>query len=66
MNLFLLGTGSGQGLRSTVQSVSVVTTELGIDTLQRRVLVRLRLLDAVLVGLLGLVVGGMVLRLRHC
>lgn len=49
-----------------MQSVSVVTTELGIDTLQRRVLVRLGLLDAVLVGLLGLVVGGMVLRLRHC
>ena len=63
--LLLFGSGSGQGLGSTVQSVSVVSSELGVDTLKRRVLVGSGLLDPVSVGLSGLVVGGVVLRLSH-
>lgn len=36
-----------QGLLGTVLSVSVVAAELGVDTLERRVTVGLRLLDTV-------------------
>lgn len=43
----------------------MVFSELGVHVLQRSVSVGLWLLDAVLVGLLGLVVGGMVLGLGH-
>ena len=43
----------------------MVSSELGVDALQRSVSVSLRLLDTVLVGLLVLVVVGVVLRLRH-
>lgn len=43
----------------------MVSSELGVDGSQRSVLEGLRLLDTVLVGLLGLVVVGVVLRLRH-
>lgn len=43
----------------------VVSSKLWINTLQRRILVGLWLLDTVSVSLLGLVVSGMVLRLSH-
>lgn len=61
----LLSTSLGQSLGGTVQSVSVVTTELSVNSLQGWVLVGLWLLNTVLVGLSGLVVGGVVLRLGH-
>lgn len=48
-----------------MKSVSVVSSELGVNTFQRRVSVSLRLLDSVLVSLLDLVVVCVVLRLRH-
>lgn len=56
---------SSQSLGSTTQSVSVVSSELGVNVSQRSVSVSLWLLDTVLVSLLGLVVGGVVLRLGH-
>ena len=56
---------SSQSLGSTTQSVSVVSSELGVNVSQRSVSVGLWLLDTVLVSLLGLVVVGVVLRLRH-
>lgn len=43
----------------------MVSSELGVNGSQRSVSVSLRLLDTVLVSLLGLVVGGVVLRLSH-
>lgn len=43
----------------------MVSSELGVHASQGSVSEGLRLLDTVLVGLLGLVVGGMVLRFRH-
>ena len=43
----------------------MVSSKLWINTLQRRILVGLWLLDTVSVSLLGLVVSGMVLRLSH-
>lgn len=55
-----------QGLHGAVKSMTVVPLELGIDTLERRVPVGLRFLDAVAVGLASLVVLGRVLRLGHC
>lgn len=54
-----------QHLGGTTQSVSVVSSELGVHVSQRSVSVSLRLLDTVLVGLLVLVVVGVVLRLSH-
>lgn len=56
---------SSQSLGSTTQSVSVVSSELGVNVSQRSVSVGLWLLDTVLVSLLGLVVGGVVLRFSH-
>lgn len=56
MNLLLLSTGSSQSLGGTVKSVSVVTTELWVNTLQGWVLVGLWLLDTVTVSLSSLVV----------
>lgn len=56
---------SSQSLGSATQSVSVVSSELGVDVSQRSVSVGLWLLDTVLVSLLGLVVGGVVLRFSH-
>lgn len=58
----LLGSQHSGG---TTQSVSVVSSELGVHVSQRSVSVSLRLLDTVLVGLLVLVVVGVVLRLSH-
>lgn len=43
----------------------MVSSELGVHVSQRSVSEGLWLLDTVLVGLLGLVVGGVVLRFRH-
>lgn len=48
-----------------MQGVLVVSSELGVNTLQGWVLVGLRLLDAVSVSLSRLVVSGMVLGLGH-
>jgi len=50
-----------QSPHGAVQRMSVVSPELGVGTLERRVSVRLRLLDTVLVVLLSLVVLGRVL-----
>lgn len=58
----LLGSQHSGG---TTQSVSVVSSELGVHVSQRSVSVSLRLLDTVLVGLLVLVMVGVVLRLSH-
>lgn len=66
LDLLSLGSASSsQSLLGTVQSVSVVTTELWVNTLQGWVLVGLWLLDTVLVGLLGLVMGCVILGLGH-
>ena len=48
-----------------MKSVSVVSSELGVHTLQRWVLVGSWLLDSILVSLLDLVVVGVVLGFRH-
>lgn len=59
------GALSGKSLSGSVQGVLVVSSELRVHTLQRRVSVGLRLLDAVLVGLSGLVVSRVVLGFGH-
>jgi len=50
-----------QSLHGAVQSMSVVASELGVGSLQRRVTHSLRLLDTIAVSLLALVVLGRVL-----
>lgn len=65
ISLSLLTTSGSESLSGTSQSVSVVSLELGVNTLERGVSVSSGLLDPVSVGLLGLVVGGVVLGLGH-
>ena len=65
-DLFLLSGALGsKSLSSAVKSVLVVSSELGVNTLEGRVLEGLGLLDTVAVSLLDLVVVGVVLRLGH-
>lgn len=51
----------GKGLGGTVKSMFVVSSELWINTLHRRILLGLWLIDTVLMSLLVLVVVGMIL-----
>jgi len=55
-----------QSLSCAVQSMPVISPELGVDTLQRGVPLGLGALDAIAVRLARLVVLGRVLRLGHC
>lgn len=61
----LFGLDTAECLGSAQQGVTVVTSELSVDTLEGYVTVSLGLLDTVAVSLAVLVVLGCVLRLSH-
>ncbi len=62
-----LETSQSQGLTDSASlGITLVTTELGIDTLQRDLALALGLLDTIAVSLFVLVVVGMILALGHC